>query len=242
MDETLARPEGLSLDDADWRVLRESALFKAIDVNALTRLCADRHVTHYAARQTIFSQGDPAEGLFLVLEGWVKIFRLSPMGEEAIFGLFTTGESFAEAAFFLGGAYPASAEAASRLRVLKIDAGRFQREMACDHGLAAALLTSLSAHAEQLFREIASLKLLPAPRRLAEFLLRATPAREGAVEVLLPYEKSLLAGRLGMSPETLSRALSVLKRLGVATTREHVAIPDVARLRAFASGEGDAAT
>jgi CRP-like cAMP-binding protein len=233
------RPDHVALDDGDWNLVRRSALFREVSSESLARLCGERRPISYVPRQEIFSQGDRADSLFIVLEGWVKIYRLTPLGEEAIVALFTSGESFAEAAFFLGGVYPASAEAASKLRLLKIDAMRFHREMAVQSDLAPALLSSLAEHAELLFQEIASLKLLPAPRRLADFLLRLTPDDATRFDVLLPYEKTLLAGRLGMTPETLSRALAALKRLGVIATREHVSIPNVAALRAFAEGSDE---
>jgi CRP-like cAMP-binding protein len=230
------RPDHVAIDADDWAVVRRSALFREVSTQALARLCGDRHAMRYAPRQAIFAQGDPADALFVVLEGWVKIYRLTPLGEETVVAMFTSAESFAEAAFFLGGAYPVNAEAASELRVLKIDNVRFQREMAADSGLAMALLSSLGRHAEQLFGEIASLKLFSAPRRLAEFLLRSAPIDARELQFLLPYEKTLLAGRLGMTPETLSRALAALKAFGVVASRELVVIPDVPALRAFAHG------
>lgn len=237
------RPDRVVLDEADWAALRSSALFKSVDPDALARLCGDRHPALFQPRQSIFSQGDRARDFFLILEGWVKVFRLTPWGEEAVVGLFTRGESFAEPAFFLGGVYPASAEAASRLRLLRIDAGRFNTALAEEPGLAAALLGSVVSHTDQLFDEIASLKLLSAPRRLAGFLLRLAPGEAPSAslahpyELGLPYEKALLAGRLGMTPETLSRAFAQLKKLGVLVRRDRVNISDPPALAAFARGE-----
>lgn len=252
------RHERVALDEADWRVLSLSPMFREVGRDVLTRLFGDRHPMSFAPRQHIFSQGDKADGFFLILDGWVKIYRITPAGEEAVVGLFARGESFAEAAVLQGSVYPASAEAASQLRALKIDSARFNKAMESEPGLAAALLGSIVAHTERMFEEIASLKLKSAPRRLADFLLRHAPqeargagqethdgAREArggvrAVTVVLPYEKSLLAGRLGMTPETLSRALARLRKLGVAVERDHVAIADMRMLEAFA-GAGFAA-
>ncbi|MBL8588524.1 MAG: Crp/Fnr family transcriptional regulator [Methylobacteriaceae bacterium] len=224
---------GVALDDADWRTLCASAMFSEVHRDILARLCGHQHPASYAPHQLIFSQGDRADGFFLVLDGWVKLFRSTASGDEAIVGVFTRGETFAEAVFFLGGAYPASAEAASHLRLLKIDAGRFNEAIENDTGLAATLLGSVVQHTDRLFAEIASLKLLSTPRRLADFLLRQTPPGAGNATVVLPYEKALLAGRLGMTPESLSRALATLRKLGVDVVRDHVAISDVARLSAF---------
>jgi len=220
------RPPGIVLEARDWQTICAAPLFAEVDQGVLARLCSHHRAIGYAPHQIIFSQGDLADGFFLVLEGWVKLYRSTPSGGEAIVGIFTTGESFAEAVFFLGGAFPASAEAASPLRLLKIDAARFNEAIERDPGLAATLLGSVVAHTERLFDEIASLKLLSTSRRLADFLLRyAAPGGAGA-SVVLPYEKALLAGRLGMTPESLSRALAALRKLGVAVLRDHVTIAD----------------
>lgn len=234
-----ARHDRHALDEADWRVVSQSSMFREVGRDVLARLFGDRHPALFAPRQLIFSQGDKADGFFLILDGWVKIYRITPSGEEAVVGLFARGESFAEAAVLQGAVYPASAEAASPLRALKIDSGRFLKAMETEPGLGAAMLGSVVSHTERLFEEIASLKLMSAPRRLADFLVRHAPLGARAANVVLPYEKTLLAGRLGMTPETLSRALATLRKLGVDVERDHVAIADLPVLAAFARG-GDA--
>ena len=55
-----------------------------------------------------------------MLDGWVKVYRATPSGEEAVFGVFARGETFAEAALFLGGTYPASAEVVEDARLLRL--------------------------------------------------------------------------------------------------------------------------
>ena len=236
MESINARHDRSALDEADWRVVSHSSMFREVGRDVLARLFGDRHPVLFAPRQLIFSQGDKADGFFLILDGWVKIYRITPAGEEAVVGLFARGESFAEAAVLQGAAYPASAEAASPLRALKIDSARFLKAMEAEPGLGAAMLGSVVLHTERLFEEIASLKLMSAPRRLADFLLRHAPPGADSANIVLPYEKTLLAGRLGMTPETLSRALATLRKFGVAVERDHVAIADLPALEAFARG------
>ncbi len=229
-----SRPERVVLDEADWRVFSNASMFREVGRDILARLIGDRRPTLFQPRQLIFSQGDRADGFFLILDGWVKIYRITPSGEEAVVGLFARGETFAEAAVLLGSDYPASAEAASALRVLKIDSARFNKAMDTEPGLAAALLGSVVSHTERLFEEIASLKLMSAPRRLADFLSRDAPQGARVAHVTLPYEKTLLAGRLGMTPETLSRSLATLRKLGVSVERDQVVIGDLPALETFA--------
>ena len=231
---SVTRLPNLVLDADDWRTVCTCPLFSEVDPEVIVRLCGGRRSVSMEPRHVIFSQGDPADAFYVVLEGWVKLYRITPSGEEAVVGIFTRGESFAEPVFFLGGVYPASAEAASPLRLLRIDTVRFNEAIEQNPGLAATLLGSIVAHTERLFDEIASLKMLSTPRRLAEFLVRQAPAGASSAAVVLPYEKALLAGRLGMTPESLSRALATIRKLGVTVERDHVTIADVSGLEAFA--------
>jgi CRP-like cAMP-binding protein len=234
MPSTESKAHATTLDAADWETVCTCPLFSAVGRDMVARLCGHRRPLLLEPRQIIFSQGDKADAFYVVLDGWVKLYRITPSGEEAVVGVFTRGESFAEPVIFLGGGYPASAEAASPVRLVKIDAVRFSEAIETEPGLAATLLASVVLHTERLFGEIASLKLLSAPRRLAEFLVRQAPPGSRSATVVLPYDKMLLAGRLGMAPESLSRALATLRKLGVKVLRDRVTISDVPALEAFA--------
>lgn len=232
------RAEAAALSDADWRAIMACPLFGSLDSDKARRLVGVRRPIEIAPRQTIFLQGQRSDAFYVVLDGWVKLFRLTPAGEEATVGVFTRGDSFAEPVAFLGGLYPANAEAASACRLLKIDAAGFDAAMANDPSLATAMLASVVSHTERLAREIASLKLQGAPRRVAAFLVALTDRREGAATIVLPHDKALLAGRLGVTPESLSRAFAAMRKIGVAVHRERVSVADVAALRAFAAESG----
>ena len=93
-----------------------------------------------------------------------------------------------------------------------------------------SMLASASYQLKMLVEQIEQIKVRSAPQRIADFLIRVTPAREGSAVVELPFEKSLLANRLGMKPESFSRALRRLRSYGVTVDREIVKIADVGRL------------
>ncbi len=95
------------------------------------------------------------------------------------------------------------------------------------------MLASTSYHLKALVEQIEQIKILSAPQRLADFLIRLSSVREGPAEIELPYEKSLIASRLGMKPESLSRALAKLRPLGVSVDRERVSIVDMRLLLQF---------
>ena len=89
----------------------------------------------------------------------------------------------------------------------------------------------------QLVDEIEQLKARSAAQRIADFFVKQAKVASGAARIALPYEKALIAGRLGMKPESFSRALAKLAELGVVVERDSVSIRDVARLAAFAEGK-----
>lgn len=203
------------------------------------RLIGNRGVRDYDKGLLLFQQGDPASAFYFILDGWVKIYRISSKGAETTVAVFTRGESFAEAAMFHGGQYPVNAEIVAPSRLVCVDAENFRRLVHDEPDLALAMLASCSKHLKYLVEQIEQIKRLSAPRRIANFLVGLCPADTGSCTVTLPYEKSLIANRLGMQPESFSRAILKLRPVGVSVERDHVAITDIASLSEFAGHESE---
>ncbi|MFN3746957.1 MAG: Crp/Fnr family transcriptional regulator [Hyphomicrobiaceae bacterium] len=193
----------------------------------------------YPKATTLFHQGEPADAFFVVLDGWVKIYRTTPDGLEVVLHIFKRGETFAEAAMFLGGHYPASAETVSAARLLRIDGSAFRARIHKQPELALSMLAAASHQLKALVEQIEQIKVRSAPQRIAEFILNLAEREEGGAVVELPFEKGLIANRLGMKPESFSRALARLRPLGVSVERDVVKIADVVRLAAFVEGSED---
>ena len=223
------------MDPSDWQIVCSTPLFGAIPQEVAQSLVGNRAVRVYEKGTLLFQQGEPASSFFVVLDGWVKLFRAAPDGGEAVVGVFCRGESFAEAAMFMGGRYPVTAEVATTARLVRIDGELLRRRIHEQPDLALSMLASASYHLKFLVEQIEQIKLLSAPQRIADFLVKLCPAREGSCAIELPYEKALIAGRLGMKPESLSRALAKLKPLGVSVDRERVTIADIDLLARFAA-------
>ncbi len=226
------------IDEQDWRIIKSTPLFGNLPDEAVRDIIGNRGPKSYDKGAMLFQQGDEAVAFYLVLDGWAKIFRINPEGLEAVIGVFSRGECFAEAAMFLGGRYPVSAEIVAPSRLLRFEGSALRRVIFSEPELAFSMLASSSHHLKQLVEQIEEIKVLSAPRRVAEFLMRLCPRKECSCVVGLPYEKALIANRLGMKPESFSRALARLRPLGVVVSREHVAISDVAALSTYVeSGE-----
>jgi CRP-like cAMP-binding protein len=224
------------MDGHDLEILRRIPLFAGLDRPRLEGLLRDVSVRDHPKGKLLFQQGDAADRFYIVLGGWVKIFRLTPDGDQAVMGLFTRGESFAEAAMFMGGKFPASAEVVEQARLLRVERGPFERRLHAEPEIAVAMLASLSRRMHYLVGQIEQLQVHSGTQRVADFLLKLSAIREGPAEIALPYDKSLIASRLGMKPESFSRALARLRDLGLRTERSHVAIADVAALVEYCEG------
>ncbi len=222
-------------------IAKQSILFSALPDGLASRLL-DAASTHELQRgATIFLQGEPADSVYIVLDGWVKLFRVSSNGAEAVVGVFTKGRSFGEAVALRGDVYPVNAEAVTECRVLKIRAGLILEQMRAHPEICTAILAATFRHLQSLVGQVEQLKAQTGAQRVAEFLLDLCPVKDGACTVRLPYDKVLIAGRLGMKPESLSRAFGRLRDSGVVVKHNHAAIADVASLRAFAEEDRSSA-
>jgi CRP-like cAMP-binding protein len=221
------------MDPADWTILRSTPLLSGMPQDAVLGLVGSVSPRAYEKGAVLFHQGQPAGAFFVVLDGWVKIYRTTPDGLEVVLHIFKRGETFAEAAMFLGGRYPASAETVSTARLLRIDGNAFRTRIREQPELALSMLAAASYQLKFLVEQIEQIKVRSAPQRIAEFIMRLIEAREGRAVVELPFEKGLIANRLGMKPESFSRALAKLRSMGVTVDREVVEIADVARLATF---------
>jgi CRP-like cAMP-binding protein len=157
-----------------------------------------------------------------------------------VVAVFTRGQSFAEAAAFVGGRFPASGEAVTEGRILRLHSGNLLRHIRENPHIGLAMLASTSIHLHMLVQQIEQLKAHTGAQRVAEFLSSLSVDTQGSCKISLPYDKVLIAGRLGMQPESLSRAFARLKQIGVHVEHNVAHINDLQKLRAYAeeqSGE-----
>lgn len=218
------------LTSNDWDLVRHCTLLKALDPADLDRMIDAGSVIKLARNQHLFSQGDPAKALFLIVEGQIKLSRLAPDGGEAVVHVFGAGETFAEAAMFMGGRYPVTATAVTDSRLVSISNARLRDQVLAKPETAFAMLASMAQHLKLLVAQIEQMKLLTTKQRTIRFLLDQSGQTDGAASFNLPHDKALIANRLGMKPETFSRALAELTKHGVQMTGSHVAIADVRHL------------
>jgi len=215
----------------DREIVRRVPLFAGLSGEMLERLLAPARVENHPRGTQLFSQDTPATHFFVILVGWVKIYRMSPDGTESVVHVFTRGDSFAEAAIFAGGQYPVTAATASATRLVSIPADPFLQVLEREPAVARNMLAAMSRHLRQLVSRLEQLQSHSAPVRLAGFLLSLVDEEEASADIRLPIDKGLIAARLGMQPETLSRALGRMRAEGLEVEGERIRVPDVQRLR-----------
>lgn len=218
----------------EWTMLMATPLFKAMGPDIVRSVIQTRAAQHFERGAQIFQQGDPANSFFFIFEGWVKLYRQREDGEEVVVTICTAGETFAEGAMFMGGRYPVSAEAVSMARIIRVDGGALRKAIEQQPQLAFDMLAAASAHLRLHVAQIEQLKVQSVPQRIADFLLKQGHADAGPLTIALPYEKALIANRLGMTPESFSRGLAKLRTLGVEVERDKVRIADISKLTRYA--------
>ena len=194
--------------------IRDTPLLRGLTEPQLERVAQRAVRLHLDEGQWLFRQGDPAERFFLVREGRLRLFRLSPEGAEKIIEIAAPGQTFAEALMFLKvPRYPVCAAALAPAELISFDAADFARMLRESVDTCFSLLGALSQRLRRLIGEIDDLTLHSATERLARYLLGQVP--EGRPDFALDLRKGVLASRLSIQPETFSRIVKRLSDDGV---------------------------
>ena len=164
----------------------------------------------YDKGQVLFSEGDETKGLFVVVDGRIKIYKVSAEGKEQILHIIEDGQSFGEVTVFTGQHLPANAEALVKSHVLLFPRSAFVGLVTANPSLALNLLAIMSKKLRQFAAQIENLSLKEIPARLASYLVYLAEEQGSEDAVTLNVSKGQLASLLGTIPETLSRIFAKL--------------------------------
>ncbi len=187
------------------------ALFHQLRPEQLERVGALVRILDLEAGRQLFAQGDSCTGFFVVLDGQVRLHKAGTDGRDATLNVVRTGSSFAEAALFSGGVFPASAEAVGPSVLAFFPREPFLRLLREDQELCFKVMESLASWHHKLTHQVQQLSLQDTGERLWRWL--QDQARDRVVRLAIP--KKVLAAQLGMAPETLSRQLRSLPERGL---------------------------
>lgn len=196
-------------------LLVSTSLFEGLgseDLEAISKLIFEKK---YGKGETIFFEGDEADGFYIVSGGKVKVFKINPMGKEHILHIFGPGEPLGEVPVFSNQPFPASAEALVKSSAYYFPRRDFVALIEAHPSIALNMLAVLSRRLRQFASQIENLSLKEVPARLAGYLLYISAEQDSADVVQLPVSKGQLASLLGTIPETLSRIFARMSEEGL---------------------------
>lgn len=214
----------------------ECSLFQQFASEKVDQLLARARLVGLLEGEFLVQQGEPAEEFFLLIDGELKLATSSSNGQEKILHIIHPGQTFAEVLMFLGKPmFPASVEALENSRVIAFPSALYKSMLSESIDACFRLLGEFALRNRQLVGEIEALTLYNATFRVVQYLLREIPEGQcEAASVQLRAPKNVIASRLAITPETLSRILSKLKREGVISVSDkQVTLHDIAWMQQF---------
>jgi CRP/FNR family transcriptional regulator len=162
----------------------------------------------------LFHQGQLSLGFYIVQKGAINVHRVNANGKEQVIHVFRLGESFAEATLASEAGYPGDARAVENSQVLLVQKGGFLQLLQQRPELALRMLGSMSLHLRVLVGQLEDLTLKDVETRLANWLIKRCPDRQGTtpVSIELTTTKRVLAAELGTVSETFSRTLAKFRQ------------------------------
>jgi CRP-like cAMP-binding protein len=219
------------------QILSRLPLFQKLapeQVAALETACRERRL---AKGEMLFNKGDPAKGFFVVVFGQIKLAFPSSQGNEKVVQILGPQQSFGEAVMFMDRAYPVFAEGLTDSLLLHIGSAPVFALLETDPLFARRMLAGLSTRLHSLVQDVETYSLRSSAQRVVGYLLQQCPTRESgeaSFDISLPTSKQVIASRLNLTPETLSRIFHDLSANGlIGVSGKQITINDVDRLREF---------
>lgn len=218
--------------------LRQTKLFESLEISALEALSLRATELTLRRGEILFMAGDAAAGLYVVVEGAVRAYRVSNDGREQVIHVESSGATLAEVPVFDGGAYPSTAAAEEDSRLLFIRREEVL-QLCLDHpAISLAALRLLATRLRNCAATIESLSLRDVDRRLAQLLFEEGVEYGQRCRDSIDFELSLthqqIAGRIGSVREVVSRAFNRLQNNGLIQTKgRRVLIVSEKALRQF---------
>jgi len=224
---------GLDMRPADVEQIRSVHLFRDMADDRFETLVKAAYLQRFPAQVSLIVEHEKPDFLHVVVDGSVELYSRHGRRETtiAVCGPVTT---FILAAVVSDLPYLASARTVAPSRILMLPAEAVRSVFDEDSAFARAIVRELSRSFRGVMKDVKSQKLRSSAERLANWILVHHAGNGGTDRFTLPYDKRMLASRLGMTPENLSRNIMQLTEHGVVFERREVVIQDTAKLSAFA--------
>lgn len=213
-------------------------LFQEMTGQELARLADGCNLQRLARGEDLFRVGEPCQAFYVVVTGQVKLFAISPTGQEKVIEIVSPGQSFAEALMFTDRPCIVNAQALSDALVMRIGKAVVLAEIGRDPRFALRMLAGISRRLHGLVHDVQAYALQNGMQRVIGYLLRDQAADDptggAGMTVSLPVSKATVASRLSLTPEYFSRVLHELEAAGlVSIDKRDIRILDPRRLAAY---------
>lgn len=185
-------------------------LFQELSAAQINHITAHVREKRLAKGEMLFQKGDLPHGLFIVVFGQIKLAFPSSSGNEKVVDIFGPQQIFGEAVMFMDRPYPVFAEAIVDSLLMHIPKALLFELLQTDPMFARHMLAGMSMRLHSLIQDVESYSLRSSAQRVIGYLLQHCPNEgkddcEGSIVVTLPTSKQIIASRLNLTPETLSR-------------------------------------
>ena len=223
------------------QILAHLPLFLELVPEQLAHIASHTREKRLQKGEMLFQKGDAPRGFYVIVFGQIKLAFPSSQGNEKVINILGTRQSFGEAAMFMDRPYPVYAEALADTLLLHIARHAVNDLLAADPSFARRMLAGLSMRLHTLVQDVESYSLRSTTQRVIGFLLQHGETEEktgneqrNEITIALPTSKQVIASRLSLTPETLSRVFHELANSGLITVHgKDITIHDMTRLRQF---------
>ena len=221
------------------QTLSNLPLFQQLHDSEIVHFATDAREIRLGKGQILFQKGAMLDGFYVVVYGAIKLAFSSPQGNEKVVSIVEAGQSFGEAVVFMERPSPVLSQALEETLLLLIAKQNLFTAIDHDSAFARRMLAGLSIRLHGLIEDVEHYSLRSATQRLISFLLQLAGAPEsGLIELALPASKQVIASRLNLTPETLSRVLHSLSDSGLVTVKgRHITMIDVIKIRQYADAQ-----
>ena len=219
------------------QILAQLPLFRELSPEQIGKIADGTREKRLAKGEMLFHKGDAPRGFYLIVLGQVKLAFPSSQGNEKVVEILGPRQSFGEAVMFMDRPYPVLAEALADTLLLHVAKNAVFDLLERDPSFARRMLAGLSLRLHSLLQDVESYSQRSSTQRVIGYLLQhgeGKEGRDGELTLALPTSKQVIASRLNLTPETLSRIFHDLVGAGLITVHgKKITVHELRRLREF---------
>ncbi|WP_154223447.1 nitrate- and nitrite sensing domain-containing protein [Marinicella rhabdoformis] len=232
-----AKGENRLFNEDEIGLIEDYLLFRNLSTGVKKKLFQSSNVRDYKKGSLLFLEGEQASRIYVVISGWIKIFKNCAEGTEKIEHMLSSGDVVIESSIFESSNYSNNAQVSVEARLLSFPAAIYRHLVNQDLTLALNSLKYLSQSSTQYQQQVEANRVKSTKERVGHFLLKQFVAQKNPNTIMLPYEKTIIASLLDMKPETFSRSLKSFKQEGLTSEKQQIQVKNMKMLCEYCDKE-----